>query len=112
MILLTPLLVVLLDLDHLPAYLGIAQPIRPAHSIVFILCALVFTTILLGRFDLDLVVLSSFTAHLGIDSGLFPPFSPISFQYMQLDPFRIPLIAASVLFALAAGLAWRRRQMR
>ncbi len=106
---LTPSLVVLLDLDHLPAYIGLAQPIRPAHSFVFILTALVFTGIILRRIDLELVLASSFMGHLGVDTGLFPPLSPISFEYVQVDPYRVPLLVGSVTFALLAGFYRRKR---
>ncbi|MDA4123992.1 MAG: hypothetical protein OK438_00885 [Thaumarchaeota archaeon] len=107
--LLTPFLVVLLDLDHIPAYLGLSQPIRPAHSFVFLLFALVSAAIVLRRIDLELILTSSFMAHLGVDSGLFPPFSPLSFEYIQVDPYRVPLLVGSVTFALLAGLFWRNR---
>lgn len=108
MLLLMPILVALLDLDHLPAYLGLAQPIRPAHSLVFILVALVCTAIILRRLDLELILVSSFTGHLGVDEGLFAPFSPLSFDYTQLDPYKIPLLVCAVATALLAGYFWRR----
>jgi hypothetical protein len=107
--LLLPALVVLLDLDHLPSFLGIAQPIRPAHSLVFLFADVVITTIILMRFDFSLIAVSAFTGHLGIDTGLVPPFSPFSFQYFQLDPYRVPLIVASAFFAFAAGYIMRRK---
>ena len=108
MVLAAPFLVALLDLDHVPAYIGLAQPIRPAHSVVFILVALVCTAIVLRRLDFELILVSSFTGHLGIDQGLFAPFSPFSFDYVQLDPYRIPLLACSVVSAILVGYLWRR----
>lgn len=109
MMLLAPFLVALLDLDHLPAYIGLAQPIRPAHSFVFILVALVCAAIVLRRLDLELILVSSFTGHLGVDTGIFAPFAPISFAYVELDPYKVPLLLLSVISAFLAGYAWRRR---
>jgi hypothetical protein len=108
MLALTPALVALLDLDHLPAYIGLTQPIRPAHSLVFIAVALVCTAIILRRLDLELILVSSFTGHLGVDQGLFAPLSPLSFDYIQLDPYRMPLLICAVATALIAGYSWRR----
>jgi hypothetical protein len=58
---------------------------------------------------MELILTSSFMAHLGVDSGLFPPFSPVSFEYIQVDPYRVPLLVGAVAFALLAGLHWRNR---
>jgi len=109
LVLLTPVLTVLLDLDHLPAYLGIAQTIRPAHSLVFIVTALAITSITIKRVEIDLVVLSATLAHMGIDTGLFAPFSPVTFDYYQLDPYRVPFLAGAVVTALVGGFVLRRR---
>jgi len=108
LVILAPVLTVLLDLDHLPAYLGMSQTIRPAHSIVFVVVVLAITAITIKRLDIDLVVLSATFAHMGIDMGLFAPFSPISFGYVLLDPYRIPFLTAAVVCAVAAGIALRR----
>jgi hypothetical protein len=105
-------LVILLDLDHAPSFLGISQPIRPAHSFVFIAVDVAATAIILRRMDFGLVAMSAFAAHLGIDDGTFPPFSPISFQYLQLDPYHVPLLVASGVFAFSAGYLMRRRRGR
>ena len=105
---LLPSLVILLDLDHLPSFLGIAQPIRPAHSLVFLVLDVLITTIILRRLDFGLVAVSAFTAHLGVDSGLAPPLSPFSFQYVQLDPYHVPLLLTSAAFAVAAGYLMRK----
>lgn len=108
LVILTPVLVTLLDLDHLPVYIGFSQPIRPAHSFVFVVTAVIATAIILRRLDLELVLVSSILAHLGVDSGLFAPFSPLSFDYVQLDPYRPPLLFGSFVFAILAALLWRR----
>ncbi|HYC11591.1 MAG TPA: hypothetical protein VEC02_02895 [Nitrososphaerales archaeon] len=108
LVILAPMLVVLLDLDHLPAYIGLAQPIRPAHSFVFIAVAVVCTAIVLRRLDLELALLSAFTGHLAVDEGLFAPFSPLSYGYVLLDQYRLPLIACSLAAALLSGYFLRR----
>ena len=105
---LTPTLTVLLDLDHLPVYLGIAQPIRPAHSLVFLVSVLALTAIVIRRLDFDLVVMSAVMGHMGVDTGSFPPFSPFNFDYAQLDPYRLPLLIGAVVATLVAGALVRR----
>jgi hypothetical protein len=110
MVFLITTLTVLLDIDHLPVYLGYPEPIRPAHSIVFIVIALAATAITIKALDVDLIVLSAFMGHLAVDTGLFAPYSPISFVYVQLNPYRLPLVAGAVLCALAAGAVSRKRQ--
>jgi hypothetical protein len=107
---LMPVLIVALDLDHLPAYLGIAQTIRPAHSAVFIITVLAITAITIKRLEVDLVVLSATLAHLGIDTGVFAPFSPVSFDYYQLDPYRVPFLVCAILTAIVAGFVMKRRR--
>ncbi len=104
---LIPALTVTLDLDHLPVYLGVAQPIRPAHSLLFIAAVLVITAITIKRPDVELAVLSAFLGHLGVDTGQFPPFSPFSFEYVQLDPLRVAFLVGAAASALAAGFMLR-----
>jgi hypothetical protein len=110
LVFLTPTLTVLLDIDHIPVYLGFPETIRPAHSIVFIIIALAATAITIKALDIDLIVLSAFMGHMAVDTGLFAPLSPISFAYIQLNPYRLPLAAGAVLCALAAGVVLRRRR--
>jgi hypothetical protein len=110
LVFLTSILTVLLDIDHLPAYMGLAEPIRPAHSLVFIIVALAATAVTIKAFDIDLIVVSAFMGHMAVDTGLFAPFSPISFDYVQLDPYRLPFALGAILCALAAGVILRRRQ--
>jgi len=107
---LLPSLVILLDLDHLPSFLGASQPIRPAHSLVFLTMDVAITTIILRRVDFGLIVMSAFTGHLGVDTGLIPPFSPFSFSYFQLHEYSVPLIASSTILAFTAGYLMRRKQ--
>lgn len=108
LVILVPALVVLTDLDHLPAYLGMAQPIRPAHSVIFIVCTVALMATVIRKTGVELVSLSAFFAHLSVDTGVFPPLSPVSFQYYGIGEFRIPFVFAAIAFALTAGLAMRR----
>lgn len=108
LVILTPLLTLLLDLDHLSAFIGFAQTIRPAHSFVFIPVVLALTAITIKRLDVDLVVLSATLGHLGIDTGLFAPLSPIEFNYVSLDPYRTPFLIGAVIAAVVAGIVFRR----
>ena len=109
---LTPVLTVLLDIDHLPAYLGYAQTIRPAHSFVFLVAALAVTAITIKALDIDLVVVSAFMGHMAVDTGIFAPLSPLSFQYFQLNPYRPEFAVGAVLCTLAAGAVLRTRVAR
>lgn len=108
LVFLMPALTVLLDIDHLPIYLGYAETIRPAHSVVFIITALAVTAITIKALDIELVMASAFMGHLAVDTGIFAPFSPLSFSYIQLAPFRLPLALGAVAAALAAGVVLRR----
>jgi hypothetical protein len=110
LVILVPALVVLTDLDHLPAYLGMAQPIRPAHSVIFIVCTIALMATVIRKTGVEFASLSAFFAHLSVDTGVFPPFSPISFRYYNLGEFRMPFVLAAVAFALAAGLAMKRNK--
>jgi hypothetical protein len=110
LVILVPALVVLTDLDHLPAFLGLAQPIRPAHSIIFILCTVALMATVIRKPDVEFASLSAFFAHLSVDTGVFPAFSPVSFQYYDIGEFRILALLAAVAFALAAGLAMRHNK--
>jgi hypothetical protein len=109
LVFLTTVLTVALDVDHLPAYLGYAETIRPAHSLVFVVFALAATAITIKALDIELVVASSFMAHMAVDTGLFAPFSPITFGYVELGPYRLPFAAGAVVCALAAGAVLRMR---
>lgn len=112
LVILVPALVVLTDLDHLPAYLGLVQPIRPAHSVIFVVCTVALMATVIRKTDVELASLSAFFAHLSVDTGVFPPLSPVSFQYYDLGEFRIPFLLAAVSFALAAGLATKHNRQR
>jgi len=109
LVVLIPSIVILTDLDHLPSALGIDQPIRPTHSLVFIAVAFVLVATVIRRPDLSFAVMSGFFAHLAVDTGLFPPFSPISFNYYTLGDYQPAFIALALSSALVAGYLGKRR---
>ena len=111
LVILAPALVLLTDLDHFPSYFDVAQPIRPAHSFIFILSAVALMAMVIRRTDVELISLSAFFAHLAVDTGVFPPLSPISFSYYDIGSFRIPFLVAAVSFAVAAGFVLRRGKL-
>ena len=106
---LIPSIVVLTDLDHLPSALGLVQPVRPVHSLVFLAVAFVLVATIIRRPDLAFAVMSGFFAHLGVDTGIFPPFSPLSFAYYELAGYQLEFLLLASASALVAGLLGRRR---
>ncbi len=63
------LFLILLDLDHLPSFFEIDQPIRPAHSLIFLLISLVaIVAFEKGKVATSVTLASSFLGHLGSDS--------------------------------------------
>jgi hypothetical protein len=109
LLVLIPSVVVLTDLDHLPSALGIVQPIRPAHSFIFIALAFILVATVIRRPDLSFAVMSGFFAHLGVDTGLFPPLSPFSFDYYTLGNYQAEFLALALVSALTAGYLGKRR---
>jgi len=109
-VLLIPAVVVLTDLDHLPSALGLAQPIRPAHSILFVVAAFVLVATIIKRLDLSFAAMSGFFIHLSIDTGQFPAFSPLSFRYSELGSYVGLFLTAAVASALLAGYLARRTE--
>ena len=108
LIILIPVLVVLTDLDHFPSALGMSQPVRPAHSLIFIIAVVATLALLTRRPDVEAATVSAFFAHLSVDTGVFSPFSPISFVYYNLSAYQPVMIVAAVVAALAAGYLGRR----
>lgn len=107
--LLAPIMVVALDLDHIPAYLGLAQTIRPAHSFVFLFVSAVAIVIVLKRLDYALLAVSATLGHMGVDLGIFAPLSPLNFSYVQLAPYQVPFLIGSVFAAVAVGMVRKSR---
>lgn len=100
----------LLDIDHLPSLFGVAQPIRPSHSIAFLAITMLGLTFAArGRWDIPAIFLASFLAHIASDSGVFAVLAPFSFNYVSIQAFKIPLATGSLVFALLAGYMKRRR---
>ena len=102
--------VVLLDADHIPAALGFHEPIRPAHSIAFLLILLAVLTFTIKKQpEVELIAISAFLGHMAADTGEFSLLLPFSFAYSNLDPYRVPLAVGAVVFALLAGYVKYRR---
>ncbi len=49
------------------------------------------------------IAVASFLAHIASDTGVFAFYAPISFNYVSMSEFRIPLIVGAVSFAILAG---------
>jgi hypothetical protein len=107
LIILIPVLVLFTDLDHLPSALGLSQPVRPAHSLIFIVAVIATLALLIRRRDVEAATVSAFFAHLSVDTGVFAPFAPISFVYYSLSAYQPVIIAAAIISALAAGYLGR-----
>ncbi len=102
--------VALLDIDHLPAMLGYSEPIRPAHSIMFlVILMLILAFTARKQPEVELIAVAAFLGHMAGDTGEFAVFAPFSFSYSGLDPYRIPLAAGAIIFALLAGYVKYRR---
>lgn len=105
--------VVLLDLDHLPSIFGIDQPIRPAHSFVFLAILLVVLYLTMGRKGnayLPTMAASAFFAHMSVDLGEFALYAPFSFNYVQLESLRVPIAIGALCLAGLAGYLKRQRK--
>jgi hypothetical protein len=102
--------VALLDLDHLPSALGFSEPIRPAHSIMFLAVLMIFLAFVSRKQpEVELLAVAAFLGHMAGDTGEFAVFAPFSFAYSGLDPYRVPLAIGAVVFALLAGYVKYRR---
>jgi hypothetical protein len=101
--------VLLLDADHLPSLIGIAQPIRPAHSFAFLVLEVIVLSLTVRRRpEVQLMAVAAFFGHTAGDSGEFALFAPFSFDYSSISAYDLPLAIAAIFFALAAGYAKRR----
>jgi hypothetical protein len=99
---------IMLDLDHLPVILGVAQPIRPAHSIFFLLALILILRFVLKKpLYIEFLAISSFLMHIAIDNGVFALFSPFSFEYYDLGQIRIYLGLLAIMVAVMAGYSKR-----
>ena len=95
---------ILVDLDHVPVVLGMQQPIRPSHSILFLIIAVIVIQLLTRKRHLSTLATSAFLGHLALDKPLFPliaPLSPTLFEY-GID-VQVGLAALSVGLALLSG---------
>jgi hypothetical protein len=107
-LLLSVVLTLLFDLDHLPSAVGIAQPIRPAHSLLF-LGVVILAELILLRKPLGTVTLigAAFLGHIATDSGVFPLLYPFSLHYFQLASTYPWLFVGAFGLAALAGLLTR-----
>lgn len=102
--------VAMIDLDHLPSAMGVAQPIRPTHTIAFVAAEAALLLLLFSkRPEVALLAVASFLGHMAGDVGSFAPFAPFSFRYVSLSAYDVPLAIGAVALALLAGYAKRRR---
>jgi hypothetical protein len=105
--------VALMDLDHLPSVFGLAEPIRPAHSIgFFFLIVAALSVFIKKQPEVELTFAASFFGHLAADTGIYAPLAPLSFEYVPLEGYMLPFAVGAVVFALIAGLVRRRKQER
>lgn len=103
----------LIDADHLPSALGIAQPIRPAHTFAFLaLEVVVLAAAFRGRPELPLLAVAAWFGHVAGDTGEFALFAPFSFAYSSLGDFRVVFAIIAAVFALATGFVVKRRKTR
>ncbi len=109
-----PLFLILLDLDHLPSFLGIDQPIRPAHSLIFLLISLIAIFVFESRKPaIPLTLASSFLGHLGLDSSLFPLFAPISSELYSFSTIiSLTLVLSSIILAMISGRMFQRAETK
>ena len=106
-IILTPLL----DIDHLPTIFGVPQPIRPAHSFLFMIVVSLTVYMALKRVDLSLMTISASMVHLGADTSLFPLLSPLTLELYAMDELgHVGLFAVAVGTAILAGYAASRAE--
>lgn len=103
-------IVVLLDIDHLPSFFNIPQPIRPAHSIIVFLLFVAIIFMLGFSADKIAVASSAFAMHIAIDASVFPVFWPLVTAYYSLDSVRYYLLSLSLFLALASGFVKRKLQ--
>ncbi len=111
-LILIPSVVILTDLDHLPSALGIEQPVRPAHSLIFVAVVFILVATVIRRPDLSFAVMAGFFAHLSVDTGLFPPYSPVTFDYYVLGNYQYAFVALALASTLMAGYLGRQRSTR
>ncbi|MDA4126122.1 MAG: hypothetical protein OK452_02815 [Thaumarchaeota archaeon] len=107
-VILSVVLMLLFDLDHIPAALGIPQPIRPAHSLLFLGVVVLAELILLKKpIETGVLIGAAFLGHLAVDTGLFPLFYPFSMQYYALNSIYPWLYVSAFVLAIMAGLLTR-----
>jgi len=94
------ILTLLLDLDHLPSAFKIPQPIRPAHSIIFLIAVSAIVYLSTRKVTLATLSAAAFFAHLGSDKSFYPLLSPIVFDITTFGP-EVSLSLVLLAYALA-----------
>lgn len=86
-----------LDLDHI--FWEGPHPVRPSHSLIFLVLLAATYWKLHKRKDVVMVSISSFMGHIAIDTGRgpIPFFSPLSFAYFYTPTWMAYLWAAAAL---------------
>ncbi|MDA4127880.1 MAG: hypothetical protein OK422_00210 [Thaumarchaeota archaeon] len=108
LILLSIVLTLLFDLDHLPSAVGIAQPIRPAHSLLFLGIVILAELVILRKpLGTAALIGAAFLGHIATDSGVFPLLYPFSLHYFQLGSTYPWLYLAAFVLAAMAGVLTR-----
>jgi hypothetical protein len=103
--------VALIAVDHLPSALGVAQPIRPAHTFAFLAIEVVALRLAFRtRPELLPLAAAAWFGHVAGDTGVFAFFAPFSFDYSALGPYRVPFAIIAAIFAIATGYQVRRRR--
>lgn len=98
-------LTLLLDLDHLPSVFQIPQPIRPAHSIIFLITVLTIVFLYTRKASLTVLTAATFFAHLGSDKPFFPLLSPFVFKMTTFGlEVSFSLVLLAFVLAVVAGL--------
>jgi hypothetical protein len=108
-----PLMALGLDVDHLPGVLGLAAMHRPAHDLVFVVVAVVLLYVVVGR-AAALTAGGAVLAHIAVDGGSFPLFSPLTTTRFLLPfPAEVVLaLSAALLFYVAVRSAGSLRSPR
>ena len=110
LVLLSVTMILLFDLDHAGAAFGIPQPIRPAHSLLFLAIVIAGITVVLRKpLGTRTLIIADFLGHVGTDSGVFPILYPFSLHYFNFGSAYPWLLGGAFFFAALAGLLTRRQ---
>ncbi len=97
---------VLMDVDHVPSFLGLPVPARIAHSFVFLLFVCFVFYFLFRDKKLLVVWGSSFVLHISLDNLMVPVFSP--FLLSPEVPRQLVGVFVFVAYFVNFLVGWRR----